>query len=319
MKARGAALGALLAMVLVACNAPPAPPLRVAVNPWVGYDPLVLARERRLIDPAQVRVVDLMSNSESQRALRNGLVDAAALTLDEALRLADSGVPLRIVAVLGVSQGADAVLAQADIDGPAALKGKRILLEETAVGALVLDRLLTAGGLRRDEVRTLHVESGQQEAVLQGGRADAVITYEPISSRLLARGYHVIFDSSRMPGEIVDVLAVRAELPAARTRALLAAWEAGRRSLLAEPQAAAAILAADSELSADAYLATLDGLRLLTPADSAARLAAPPGGGPAPLARDGAALAQSLQALGLLARPPDWPALLGASPAGQRR
>lgn len=319
MKAPTAALCVLLATVLAACNAPPTPPLRVAVNPWVGYDPLVLARERGLTDPARLKVIELMSNTESQRALRNGLVDAAALTLDEALRLADSGVPLRIVAVLSVSHGADAVLAQAGIDGPAALKGKRIVLEETAVGALVLDRLLASGGLRRDEVRTLHIEAAQQEAVLQGGRADAVITFEPIRSRLLARGYHVIFDSSRMPGEIVDVLAVRADLPAAHTHALLAAWEAGRRSLLDEPQAAAMILAADSELSADAYLATLDGLRLLTPADSAAKLAPPPAGGPAPLARDGAALAQSLQALGLLAGPPDWSALLAAPPANPRR
>lgn len=319
MKARGAALGALLTVVLAACDAPPAPPLRVAVNPWVGYDPLVLARERGLADPAEVQVVELMSATESHRALRNGLVDAAALTLDEALRLADSGVPLRIVAVLDVSHGADAVLAQPSIDSPAALRGKRIALEEAAVGALLFERLLAAGGLRRDEVQTLHVEAAQHDSVLPGGRADAVVTYEPIRSQLLARGYRVIFDSSRMPGEIVDVLAVRAELPAARARALLAAWEAGQRALLAEPQAAAAILAPASGLSADAYLKTLDGLRLLTPADSAAKLAPPPGGGPAPLARDGAMLAQSLQALGLLAGPPDWPALLGPPRPGPRR
>lgn len=302
------ALSVLLLLFLVACGAPPQPPTRVTVNPWVGYDPLVLARERGLLDPDQIKVVELMSNSESLRAMRNGLTEAAALTLDEALRLADEGVPIRIAAILDVSHGADAVLASPDIMTPAQLKGRRIALEETALGALVLDRLLAAGGLTDRDVETQHSEAAMHEAVLKGGRTDAVITFEPMKSRLVAQGYRVVFDSRRMPGEIVDVLVVRTDLPAARTQALLAAWDAGRRALLADPLAAAAILAPGVGLSPKAYLATLDGLQLMSPADSAARLA------PAAMARDAGSLAAKLQALGLIRSAPDWSRLLAAPP-----
>jgi NitT/TauT family transport system substrate-binding protein len=60
----------------------------------------VLAGERRLFDPARIRVVKLSSNTESQRASRNGLLDGAALTPDEALRLADVGMDLKIITLL---------------------------------------------------------------------------------------------------------------------------------------------------------------------------------------------------------------------------
>jgi NitT/TauT family transport system substrate-binding protein len=293
----------LCALLLIACGPVPEPALRVSVNPWVGYDPLVLARERGLLDTSQIKVVELMSNSESQRALRNGLTEAAALTLDEALRLADEGVPLRIVALLSESHGADAVLARPEIQTPAQLKGKRIVLEETALGVLVLDRLLAAGGLTREDVTTLHAEAAMHTAMLVGGKVDAVITFEPMKSQLLLKGFQVIFDSRRMPGEIVDVLVVRSDLSAVRSEALRAAWEAGRQAFLADPETAAALLAPGVNLTQPQYLATLQGLRFLAPADNAARLSA------AALKRDADALARHLQAHGLLRRPPDWRAL----------
>ncbi len=307
MKAWLACLLALL--VLAGCGDPPLPPLRVGINPWVGYDPLLLARERRLLDSDQILVAELISSTESQRTLRNGLLDAAALTLDEALRLADEGVALKIVAVLDISHGADAVLARPDIRAPAELKGRRIAVEQGAVGALVLDRLLQAGGLRQDEVAVLQVEAAQHESMLVSGRADAVITFEPMKSRLLAQGNRVLFDSRQMPGEIVDVLVVRTEAWAKRRPQmleLLAGWERGRHALLADPQAAAQLLAPGADLTAAQYLATLQGLEFLGLADSVRWLA----GRPALMAQRAAGLAETLQRLGLIRAPPDWPALL---------
>ncbi len=299
----------MLALLLSACGAPPEPPTRLVVNPWVGYDPFVLAREHGLLDARQVKVVELMSNSESLRALRNGLTEAAALTLDEALRLADEGVPLRIVALLSDSHGADAVLARAQIQTPAQLKGKRIALEESALGALVLDRLLAAGGLAPTDVATVHAEAAAHPAILASGKVDAVITFEPMKSQLLQQGFQVIFDSRQMPGEIVDVLVARPDLPAPRREALRAAWEAGRLAMLADPEAAATLLAPGVDLTPAQYLATLGGLRFLTPADNAVRLDA------AVLERDASALARHLQARGLLRRPPDWRSLTGGGAA----
>ncbi|MDP2418003.1 MAG: hypothetical protein U1D25_03575 [Hydrogenophaga sp.] len=111
----GTVLVFLSAMWLAACNpTPPAPPWHIAVHPWVGYEPLVLAQEMGTLPPA-MRVVELASSNETLRAFRNGLIEVAALTLDEALRLADEGEALHIVAALSDSAGADAVLSRVDV------------------------------------------------------------------------------------------------------------------------------------------------------------------------------------------------------------
>jgi ABC-type nitrate/sulfonate/bicarbonate transport system substrate-binding protein len=65
---RAIAAAALLA--LAACGDAVVPPLTVGMNPWVGYDPLVLARDRGLTDPRQLRVVELASASETLRSAR---------------------------------------------------------------------------------------------------------------------------------------------------------------------------------------------------------------------------------------------------------
>ncbi|HRQ47074.1 MAG TPA: ABC transporter substrate-binding protein [Rhodocyclaceae bacterium] len=301
---------AALGLVFVsACSEVAHAPLRVGVEPWVGFDPLVLAQDRRAVDPAVVRIVELGSGSESARNLRNGLVEAAALTLGETLRLVEEGLALRIVAVLDVSHGADAILADPSIRDSAGLRGKRIALEESAVAAMLLDRVLADGKLDAEDVRVLPTEASYHESALRSGRANAVITYEPMKSRLVASGYGVVFDSSRMPDEVVDVLVVRAEVLEARPQAvdsLVSAWAAGLAELRAAPARAAELLSSGIELTPEEYLATLDGLRFMDLADSVDMLS----GQPAPLARSGAKLADTLLRLGLIRTQPDWAALL---------
>ncbi|NWG31082.1 MAG: ABC transporter substrate-binding protein [Rhodocyclaceae bacterium] len=293
-----------LAFLLAACAPEPTPPLRLAVNPWIGYDPFVLARDRGPLD-ARLRIVEVASNSDSQRALANGMIEAAALTLDEALRLADAGVPLEIVAVLDVSAGADAVLARPEIDRLDKLRGRRIGVEAGAVGALMLARLLAAAGIDDSEVTILSVEAGQHVAVLTSGRVDAVVTFEPMKSQLARRGYRVLFDSRVLPGEIIDVLVVR---PGVDARPLLAAWQTGLAALEQDRLAAAQTLARGVELSAEEYLDALSSLRLFRVEESAEWF---DGGAAAPLARRAQPVVAELMRRGEIKQPPDWAALLG--------
>lgn len=261
-----------LCLALAACSDPPQLPLRVGLNPWLGYDPLVLARERSLTDPAKLRVVELESSSESARQLRNGLLEAAGLTLAEAIELASSGVDIKVVAILSLSKGADAVVAQPGFANAASLKGARIGMENSALADVMLQRLLVAGGLQRDALALSRLPVVEHEAALTRGRVDAVITFEPVLSTLVAAGYRVLLDSASMPGEVVDVLVVRSDALSARpaqVHALLRAFEDGRRALLAQPEEAARTLAAGTDLDTASYLRALENVRLLTLEDSA--------------------------------------------------
>lgn len=311
---RTAVGAACLWLGLAGCGEPLQPPLTVGINTWVGYDPLVLARDRGLTDPQAVKVVELISSAEAVRHLRNGLLDAAALTLDETLRLADSGFDVRIVALLDTSSGADVVLAAPEVRSLPDLRGRAIAVEDASVGTLVLERLLKKAGLTREDVSVVKMESTQHLMALQSDRVSAAVSYAPIEGAIRRAGYRRIFDSSQMPDEILDVLVVRGDVlrqrPAA-VDALLGAWGVGLSVLRLDAPGAAATLAPGADLSAGDYLEVLKGLRFYAPDESLQLLT-----GPAPgLVRLGQPIAETLLGLGLLRQPPDWRALIDSAPA----
>jgi len=311
----GLAIGVLTAWLgLTACSEPPVPALTVGMNTWVGYDPLVLARDQQLIDTQQVKVVELSSSSETLRHFRNGLLDAAALTLDETLRLADEGFDVRVVAVLDTSTGADVVLADPAIQGLAQLHGAGIAVEGTTVGALMLERLLQAAGLQQADVNVVNMEATLHLSALRSGRVGVAVSYEPVAGLLRAAGYKDIFDSRQMPGDIVDVLVVRAstlqERPA-QVDALLAGWQRGLQALQERPEVAARLLAPGVELSPEDYLATLKKLTFHSTGQSLQQLS----GAPPVLGQDALRLVTTLQTMGLIKAAPDWSRLLAPEPA----
>jgi NitT/TauT family transport system substrate-binding protein len=312
---RGLAIAGLL-LGLAACTEPPQPPLVVGVNTWVGYDPLVLARDRGLADAKQLKVVELLSSAEALRHLRNGLLDGAGLTLDEALRLVDSGFDARIVALLDTSAGADVVVAAPRITSLQKLRGERIAVEDATVGTLMLERLLRKANLQQEDVTVVRMDATQHLTALLSERVAAAVSYAPIDGPMRALGFRPIFDSREMPGEIVDVLVVRGavlrERPAA-VDTLLAAWASGLNVMRLDPSGAAASLAPGTDLTPAQYQAVQGGLRFYTPADSLAMLT----GSPPPLVGQGGEVARLLVELGLLRQSPNWAALIDTAPAAR--
>lgn len=231
-----------MAFALNGCAQRQEPLLRVASNVWSGYETLYLARSLGYYEDKNIRLVEMPSNSQVSQALRNGMIEAACLTLDEALTLMQDGMDLRVVLVMDVSHGADVVLARPGIDSLQALRGKRIGVENAAVGAVMLDAALAVGELLPQDVTIVPLTVDEHAAAYLAGKIDAAVTFEPVRSKLLKAGAKVLFDSSQVPGRIVDVLVVRAEITAAHTQALKVLLQGHFRALehlASQPQDAA--------------------------------------------------------------------------------
>lgn len=115
-------------------------PLRVGTNIWLGYEPFYVARQAGSL-PENVRLVEYASASEVLSAFRSRAIEAAAVTLDEAISLAENDNSLRIGLVLDTSDGADALVARPG-RRLSELKGRTIGVESPAVGAYLLGRAL---------------------------------------------------------------------------------------------------------------------------------------------------------------------------------
>ncbi|MEY4751860.1 MAG: hypothetical protein RIQ60_4074 [Pseudomonadota bacterium] len=183
--------------------------LRVGAQSFPGYETLYLARALGRFADNEIRLLETPSATASLRALAAGVMDGAALTLDEVLTAVDQGQALVVVSVIDESSGADAVLVKPHVAGLNGLRGRVLAVENSATGAVMLDAALAAGGLSVSDVTIRHASIDVHEQLYKSREVDAVVTYEPVRSRLLARGAREVFDSSKVPGRIIDVLAMR--------------------------------------------------------------------------------------------------------------
>ncbi len=196
-------------LIFAGCEWPIDSPLKVASHEWPGYEPLHLARELGFFDEQKIHVYEVPSATASIRAFRNGYIDVAALTLDEALLLLQDKVPIKVLLVMDISNGADAIVARPPIQSLKDIKDKTVGVESMALGAYMLTRALLKGGLQPENVKPIYIPFNKHEEAYKENLVDILVTFEPVKSKILQLGGKVLIDSRELPNEIFDVLVIR--------------------------------------------------------------------------------------------------------------
>jgi len=255
----------VLSLALSGCMRQPETALRIGTNVWIGSEPLYLARELGRLDPAAVQLVEYPSASEVLRAFRNQAIDGMVISLDELFGLAADGFQPRIILVVDVSHGADVVVGRRGMRTMGDLKGKSVAVESSALGAFVLSRALALNGMQASDVNVVHLESNEQTGAFERGQVDGAVTFDPYRAQFLQAGARTLFDSAQIPGEIVDLLAVRASAidkePKA-IQALLAGWFDAIDYMTRNPKDAARQMGIRQQTSGEQFLAAQKGLHV---------------------------------------------------------
>lgn len=293
----------LLYAAMGGCGTSAETPLRVAAHNWPGYEFMFLAKHEGELDPQMIELRETASASYSLQALLQGDVDAAALTLDEVLQARASGMRLTVVLVFDVSAGADVVLGRPPITELGDISGKRIGFEQGALGALLLAQALKAATLNRDQVSPVALTVDQQELAWHRGEIDVVVSYPPVSWRLMEQGAVKLFDSRQLPDTIVDVLAVRSDAMTQKREALqqlVAAHLARVDYLQRNPQDTSYRIAAHLDIPPQAVMSSYRGMFLPNLAYNNRLL-----GGDKPLLRDGGRMVQDIMVSEKILEKPD--------------
>jgi NitT/TauT family transport system substrate-binding protein len=143
-------------------------------------------------------------------------IDACTMTNMEALDMpAASGVPTTAILIGDYSNGNDALLVRNGLQMKD-LSGKKMLLVEKTVSEYLFDRAMTIHGLRQQlkQVRMINTsDSDIATAFLSDSSTSAVVTWKPMVSQILKqRGITSLFNSSEIPGEILDLTVMRTDV-----------------------------------------------------------------------------------------------------------
>jgi NitT/TauT family transport system substrate-binding protein len=258
----GIATVTLCTVILASCTKAE-PPLRVGANVWPGYETLYLARSLGYYDNTPIRLVDYPSGTEEVRAYRNGEIEAAGISIDQALVLAATNPDVKIVVVMDFSNGGDVILGKPEIPNLQGLKNRPVGVESTALGAFIITRALEQKGMSPKDIKIVSLGVSEHERAFKDGKVDAVVTFGYARTKLLAVGAKQLFDSSQIPGEIVDVLIVRDDVINKQPKALQALVDGRFRALdylTKNPQDAASRMAPRTGVTPEQFLESLKGL-----------------------------------------------------------
>ena len=100
--------------------------------------------------------------------------------------------------------------------GFSTLPGKPIMLVQKTVSEYLLERGMVLNGQQAQlsKLRLINTSDSDIVAAFLNNKSNqAVVTWKPLVSQIVGdKGVHSIFDSSKIPGEILDLLVVRTEL-----------------------------------------------------------------------------------------------------------
>jgi NitT/TauT family transport system substrate-binding protein len=141
-------------------------------------------------------------------------VDACVMTNMEALDMpAASGITTTVVIMGDFSNGNDAILTRGGL-GIKGLKGEELYLVELSVSHYLLARALEMSNMKESDVTLVNTsDSDIAPAFIANKSQKAVITWNPLVMQILQEpGIGKIYDSSQIPGEILDMMVARAEV-----------------------------------------------------------------------------------------------------------
>ena len=195
-------------ILLMSCTPYPEK-LIVGAAPWPNFEFTFLAEQLGYIDPNEYSLVELTSSTSVIQAFQSNKLDVAFVSLDEVLTLAALGVDLKIISVVDVSFGGDALMTKPEIKSLDELKWRTIGYENKAAGALLLDKFFSLTGLNNQTVQLFEIKQNELKNAYLRGNIDALIVREPVKQQLLALGARELINSKALIAPITHVIIAR--------------------------------------------------------------------------------------------------------------
>jgi len=202
----------------------------------------------------KIKLTQINDYVESINQYTAGQFDACAMTNMDMLTIpAAGGVDSTAVIVGDYSNGNDGVVLKGKGKTFADIKGQKVNLVELSVSHYLLVRGLGTVGLRERDLKIVNTSDADIVAAYNAPATTAVVTWKPqLSAILTVPTAQLVFDSSKIPGEILDLMVVNSATLNANPKfgkALVGAWYETLALMLGQDAAAAAAKAAMAKAS----------------------------------------------------------------------
>ncbi len=158
----------------------------------------------------EIKVTQLNDYVESINQYTAGQFDGCTMTNMDALTIpAAGGVDSTALIVGDFSNGNDGIVLKGEKKTLGDLKGMDVNLVELSVSHYLLARGLERAGLSEKDLKVVNTSDADLVAAFATDDVQAVATWNPLLAEIEATpGVTKVFDSSQIPGEIIDLMVV---------------------------------------------------------------------------------------------------------------
>nr|WP_219062350.1 putative urea ABC transporter substrate-binding protein [Pseudomonas sp. UMAB-08] len=225
----------LVAALSLSAHAAPKEHFNVCWTIYAGWMPWEYAGTQGIVDKwakkygITIDVTQINDYVESINQYTAGQFDGCSMTNMDALTIpAAGGVDSTALIVSDFSNGNDGVVIKGEGKKVADLKGMKVNLVELSVSHYLLARALDSVDLTEKDLKVVNTSDADISAAFNTDDSKAVTTWNPMLSDIKAKpGVTEVFDSSKIPGEIMDMMVVNTQTlkdNPALGKALTGAW-----------------------------------------------------------------------------------------------
>src|SRR5688500_17475868 len=210
-----AALGLLLTLTQTAAAAEKTS-FKVAWSIYVGWMPWDYAQSSGILKKwadkygIKIELTQINDYVESINQYTAGQFDACVMTNMDMLTIpAAGGVDSTALIVGDYSNGNDGVVLKGAGKKLADIKGQSVNLVELSVSHYLLARGLDTVGLAERDIKVVNTSDADIVGAYAAADTKATVTWKPqLSEILAAKDAQLVFDSSKIPGEIIHMMDV---------------------------------------------------------------------------------------------------------------
>ena len=206
---------------------------RVAWSHYTGWEPWAYAYDSGIMakwaEKYGIRIeLDLINDYvESINLYTIGRYHGCVMTNMDALTIpAAGGIDSTALIIGDFSNGNDGIVLKNGTNVKE-LTGRKVRLVQLSVSHYLLARALEKNGLSEKELTLVNTSDADIAGlfILDSDSSAAVVTWNPLLMQVCkAHNAKVVFDSSQIPGEIIDLMVVRSNAPDSFKKALVGAW-----------------------------------------------------------------------------------------------
>mgnify|MGYP000213897942 CR=1 FL=1 len=208
---------------------------KVAWSIYVGWMPWDYANQSGILKKwadkygIKIQLTQVNDYVESINQYTAGGFDACVMTNMDMLTIPAAGGVDSTALIMGdFSNGNDGIVLKGKGKKLSDIKGQKINLVELSVSHYLMARALESAGLHERDIKVVNTSDADIVGAFAAADSTAVVTWKPQLSEILKTpNTSLVFDSSKIPGEIMDLMVVNTATLKANPKlgkALVGAW-----------------------------------------------------------------------------------------------